>query len=64
MTYHESCIIELHEASLQDYEDMVKIDALSEPVLLHNLQQRYNKDLIYVSKKKNIKTTKHSTFQY
>lgn len=49
VNYESKEVIELHEASLQDYDDMVKIDDLSEPVLLHNLEQRYLRDIIYVS---------------
>lgn len=47
--YESKNIQELHEESLQNYDDMVKIDDLSEAVLLHNLQQRYLKDTIYVN---------------
>jgi myosin heavy subunit len=44
----ENDLLTLHDDSLADYADMVKMDDLNEPVILHNLQQRYQRDLIYV----------------
>lgn len=37
------------ESLEKEYDDMVKIDDLNEPVLLHNLSKRYTQDKIYVS---------------
>ena len=33
----------------EEYDDMVKIDDLNEPIMLHNLKKRFEKDKIYVS---------------
>ena len=37
----------MDEAALQMYDNMIKLNALNEPVILHNLRQRFMKDLIY-----------------
>ena len=34
-------------ASLDTYDNMVKLNDLNEPVILHNLRQRFKKDIIY-----------------
>ena len=37
----------MDEAALQTYENMIKLNNLNEPVILHNLRQRFMKDNIY-----------------
>ena len=37
----------MDEAALQTYENMIKLNNLNEPVILHNLRQRFMKDQIY-----------------
>lgn len=46
--FPEGKLIQFVPESLQDFEDMVKINELNEPVLLNNLKQRYAADKIYV----------------
>ncbi len=38
-----------HESSLQVYDNLVAIQELSEPAILHNLRQRFETDTIYTS---------------
>lgn len=39
--------MECDEAALETYDNMVKLNNLNEPVILHNLRQRFMKDEIY-----------------
>ena len=38
----------VNEALLKSYDDMISLDMISEPLILHNVKQRYEKDIIYV----------------
>ena len=40
-------LIHMDEAALQTYDNMIKLNDLNEPVILHNLRQRFLKDHIY-----------------
>lgn len=40
-------LIATEEAALLTYDNMIKLNNLNEPVILHNLRQRFMKDLIY-----------------
>lgn len=40
------CIM-MDEAALQTYDNMIKLNDLNEPIILHNLRQRFLKDQIY-----------------
>jgi myosin heavy subunit len=42
----KDCVM-MDEAALQTYDNMIKLNDLNEPIILHNLRQRFIKDNIY-----------------
>lgn len=48
LRFPEGRLVQFVPESLQDFDDMVRINDLNEPVLLNNLKSRYSADKIYV----------------
>ena len=45
----QDIVMAMHQSSIDSVEDMAELGDLHEAAILYNIQQRYNRDLIYVS---------------